>query len=120
MHNVKKGVIMWSWSFFGYAAIFIVVMIILHQLWFIRHILIALLILGSLAYFITNYKLRNADMSDENVKKTTKSIIHKTRINMRKTTAFLEKMNTMTSAPEPNENVQPEPKPEPEGFVTPK
>ena len=64
-------------SFFGYAAVFVVVVIILSQIWSMRKFLVYIAVFGILGYFITNYYLKGADMSEGNVKKTTKNIVNK-------------------------------------------
>lgn len=64
-------------SFLGYAAIFLFVVIVLYFLWSMKYVLIGLVIFGTLGFFITNFVLRNADMSDKNVIKTTISVVNR-------------------------------------------
>ena len=106
------------WSLFGYAVIFVIVIIALHQLWFMRKFLLAVAIFGILGYFITNYVLRDADMSEGNVKKVTKTVIRKVQKGINKTNATLDKWEKSDFG---DSGAQTQPKTEPkedEGFVT--
>ena len=107
------------WSLFGYAVIFVVVIIVLHQLWFMRKFLFAILILGTVGYFITNFVLRNKDMSEGNVKKTTKIVYHTIKNGIEKTTSVLQEWNGNSVQSEPGKKLEEsKSKPESEGFVT--
>ena len=108
-----------SWSFFGYAVIFLVVLFVLIRIWALKSIIMLLLVFGTMAYFITNRIVKNRDMSDGNVKKTTIDVTVKSlnkivslcnaldEYNDRKEKEFIEQYNPVSKRP----------KPEPEGFV---
>lgn len=102
------------WSLFGYAVVFLIVSFIILKLWALRYIIFTVLIVGTLAFFITNYKLRNADMSDENVKKTTEETLIKGKCYLDKLNNFMEKANKLTY---PDKTPKSKPVPEPEGFA---
>ena len=109
---------MWSWSFFGYAVILLIVVIVLHQLWFMRGVLIFILIFGTLGYFVTNLVVRNRDLSDGYVKKTTKMVFTKVMNTVEKTCNALEAWDNKPYDLGEEIKQEPEPEPEPEGFVT--
>jgi len=100
------------WSFFGYAVIFLIVVIALYQIWYMRGVLILILILGTIGYFVTNLVVRNRDLSEGNVKKTTKIVVTKVRNAVKKTCTALEESRNKPY------DLGEEIKPEPEGFVT--
>lgn len=105
------------WSLFGYAVVFVLVIIALHQLWFMRKLLFAMLIFGTLAYFITNFALRNTDMSEGNVKKTTQTVIRKIKRGVEKTTQTLDRWEKNDFG-DPKRYKKPEEPEKDEGFVT--
>lgn len=96
------------WSLFGYLVIFFIVVVVLYYLWSMRVVILGLAILGIFGYFITNHVLRDADMSENNVKKTTLMVLLKAD----KVIDFMEEWNHSTEY----DTVQ-EPEPEPEGFA---
>jgi len=101
-------------SFLGYAAVFTLVVIGLYLLWSMKYILIGLTILGTLGFFITNFVLRNADMSDKNVIKTTIAVVNRTD-------RILDRVNNFRISPRQLEDTGvAKPEIEPEGFVVPK
>ena len=108
-----------SWSFFGYAVIFLVVLLVLVRLWEARAIILTLLVFGTIAYFVTNRIVKNRDMSDDNVKKTTISVTTKS---LKKIIEFCDGVDEYNARREKefNERYNPvskRPKPESEGFV---
>lgn len=108
-----------SWSFFGYAVIFLIVLVVLKNVWRLRATILFLLVFGTIAYFVTNRIVKNRDMSDDNVKKTTISVTTKS---LNKIIEFCDGVDEYNARREKefNERYNPvskRPKPEPEGFV---
>ena len=104
-------------SLFGYLAVALVVAFVLFRLWELKGVIIFLVMLAIPTYFITNYILKDADMSEENVKVKIIKVMTKTNIFLDDVNMFLKKMNSSSDdyLDEPREESDKEP--EPEGFV---